>query len=103
MLAGVDKVMQEVWALGTGYHQKGDTRAYKEVNDRIHLIAYSWGYSRKLDVQKRKTPEISMTCISTLSKSTTSTENSAGLENGSKDKKRYFSCKKKYLVCTDVY
>jgi hypothetical protein len=83
-LFGVDEIDDLAWIMGTGDSPKGNLKAQKEVNDRIYLIIHVWGYSRKLDIEKRQTPEVSMTCLST--KSNPATNSSSGRDSKAKTK-----------------
>ncbi|PTB63753.1 carbohydrate-binding module family 66 protein [Trichoderma citrinoviride] len=52
------------WRIGTGYHSPGDPIAYEIAANRTYLVATVWGYSKNVDASKKKTPQVTWTCIS---------------------------------------
>ncbi|EHK43109.1 hypothetical protein TRIATDRAFT_34746 [Trichoderma atroviride IMI 206040] len=58
------KEQQYSWRIGTGYHSPYDPIPYEIAANRTYLVATAWGYSKKLDASARKTPKVTLACIS---------------------------------------
>ena len=63
-LIAIDEQDQYNWRIGTGFHDKGDTAAYRAATNRTYLVVNVWGYSDKLRRESRRVPEATLTCIS---------------------------------------
>ncbi|KAF2664290.1 hypothetical protein BT63DRAFT_460595 [Microthyrium microscopicum] len=69
-LLAVDEQNQNNWRIGTGYHDKGSQAAYDTANNRTFLLVNVWGYSEKLPQGNRKTPDATLSCLSTKTNAT---------------------------------